>query len=145
MTEDPRFNRKDFISVSTRLFLWLAGLLGLGGLIRFFSHSSEHNTSQILDLGPIRDLAPDEMIIFQDIPAVLFRTASGFTAFSLRCTHLGCTLENGTDRFVCPCHGSEYSLGGKILKGPALDDLTELNVFESEDGHLMIKTREATQ
>jgi Rieske Fe-S protein len=37
------------------------------------------------------------------------------------CTHKRCTVEYNTDkqRIVCPCHGSTYSLDGKVLKGPA--------------------------
>lgn len=57
------------------------------------------------------------------------------TVFSAHCTHLGCTinkLEN--DRFLCPCHGSEYSLDGKVLKGPAYKDLEIIPSKISEDG-----------
>ena len=46
------------------------------------------------------------------------------TVFSSHCTHLGCKInkvENG--RFVCPCHGSEYDLQGKVIKGPAHKNL----------------------
>ncbi len=46
------------------------------------------------------------------------------TVLSTRCSHLGCKineLENG--KLVCPCHGSEYDLNGKVLKGPAFKNL----------------------
>jgi nitrite reductase/ring-hydroxylating ferredoxin subunit len=41
-----------------------------------------------------------------------------FTAVSTRCMHRGCQVEPATDRFVCPCHGSEYTFAGEVLKGP---------------------------
>ena len=48
---------------------------------------------------------------------------SGDQAFSVLtaiCTHEGCTVsgfQNTT--LVCPCHGSTYSTGGTVTKGPA--------------------------
>jgi len=64
------------------------------------------------------------------------------TVLSSHCTHLGCKInktENG--RLVCPCHGSEYDLEGKVLKGPAYKNLEKLNSKISEDGtHIEIET-----
>lgn len=64
------------------------------------------------------------------------------TVLSSHCTHLGCKInktENG--RLVCPCHGSEYDLEGKVLKGPAYKNLEKLNSKISEDGtHIEIGT-----
>ena len=55
--------------------------------------------------------------------------------FSAHCTHLGCKIDKmDGERFVCPCHGSEYDLDGKVLKGPAYRNLAELKAQLSEDG-----------
>lgn len=37
------------------------------------------------------------------------------------CTHLGCTVEWKADknRFVCPCHGSQFDEIGRAVQGPA--------------------------
>jgi menaquinol-cytochrome c reductase iron-sulfur subunit len=42
-------------------------------------------------------------------------------AYSPQCTHLGCAYhwEEQTHTFVCPCHGSEFSIGGDVISGPA--------------------------
>jgi cytochrome b6-f complex iron-sulfur subunit len=42
-------------------------------------------------------------------------------AFNPTCTHKQCTVEYSKDkrRLVCPCHGSNYDLSGKVLNGPA--------------------------
>ncbi|MGA2393922.1 MAG: ubiquinol-cytochrome c reductase iron-sulfur subunit [Candidatus Lustribacter sp.] len=45
----------------------------------------------------------------------------GFTIFSPICPHLGCRYSwvQAQNKFVCPCHGSEYSNIGTHLAGPA--------------------------
>jgi Rieske Fe-S protein len=52
----------------------------------------------------------------------------GFTVFSPICPHLGCPYEWKPEktRFVCPCHGSEYSNVGEHLEGPAQRGLDPL-------------------
>jgi ubiquinol-cytochrome c reductase iron-sulfur subunit len=35
------------------------------------------------------------------------------------CTHLGCVPNRRNDGWNCPCHGSQYDISGRILKGPA--------------------------
>jgi len=54
--------------------------------------------------------------------------------FSAHCTHLGCKIDKMQgDRFVCPCHGSEYDLNGNVIKGPAHRNLSELKASVSDD------------
>lgn len=37
------------------------------------------------------------------------------------CTHLGCVVPWNTaeNKFICPCHGSQYNNQGKVVRGPA--------------------------
>jgi cytochrome b6-f complex iron-sulfur subunit len=37
------------------------------------------------------------------------------------CTHLGCVVpwNASADKFICPCHGSQYNNEGKVVRGPA--------------------------
>lgn len=67
--------------------------------------------------------------IFLDDDNMLIRTSqTQFTAVNLICTHKGCTVEIEGNKFVCPCHGSEYTLDGKVTEGPAKKDLKKYNV-----------------
>jgi cytochrome b6-f complex iron-sulfur subunit len=49
------------------------------------------------------------------------RTAQdSFTALTATCTHQACTVTGFSDGvFVCPCHGSEYTTAGSVVRGPA--------------------------
>ena len=51
-----------------------------------------------------------------------------YLALRMHCTHRGCEVNATPDKFVCPCHGSEFSLHGDVLKGPAKDPLQSLPV-----------------
>ncbi len=60
-------------------------------------------------------------------PVILQKNGSHIRFFSSSCTHLGCRItEENNRKLVCPCHGSEFSADGEILKGPAGKPLMEL-------------------
>lgn len=46
-----------------------------------------------------------------------------YAAALMKCTHRGCELNVGGGIYSCPCHGSEFSVEGKVLEGPADQDL----------------------
>lgn len=46
-----------------------------------------------------------------------------YVASLMQCTHRGCELNVGGGIYSCPCHGSEFDTTGKVLEGPADQDL----------------------
>lgn len=58
----------------------------------------------------------------------LTRVGGELHALAITCPHLGCSygLDNTGKRFLCPCHGSQFSLDGKVLHGPAVNPLSHL-------------------
>ena len=47
-----------------------------------------------------------------------------FNAMTAVCTHEACTVnEFGNSTFQCPCHGSQYSTSGSVVRGPASQSL----------------------
>ena len=51
------------------------------------------------------------------------------------CTHLGCVVPwNGSEnKFICPCHGSQYNSEGKMVRGPAPLSLALVHADVSDD------------
>lgn len=70
---------------------------------------------------------------------VVKRSREEVTVFSPICTHLGCYFkwDAGTGHFECPCHGSVFSIDGKVLGGPAPRPLDTLPA-KIEDGKLLV-------
>ncbi len=58
------------------------------------------------------------------------------------CTHLGCIPPWRPDEglFHCPCHGSEFSIEGDVLRPPAPEPLYRPPIKISADGHLIVGT-----
>jgi len=42
-------------------------------------------------------------------------------AINAVCTHLGCVVpwNRAANKYMCPCHGSQYDPTGKVIRGPA--------------------------
>ncbi len=70
----------------------------------------------------------------------IVRTPSGFYAMWARCTHLGCTPNwwGDQNRFKCPCHGSNYTLDGDVIAGPAPMPLWRTKVELAPTGDLIV-------
>jgi cytochrome b6-f complex iron-sulfur subunit len=101
--------------------------------------SMQYVTGEIRDGAlhlPLDRLAPDGTALVEvpgmDLPLFVRRRAPGDAiALSTRCKHRGCQVEPEADRFVCPCHGSEYALDGAVLKGPTQRPLDRFTVREA--------------
>lgn len=63
-------------------------------------------------------------------PAMVFRTKAGVFAYSLVCTHQGCTVDLSGKQLMCPCHGATYDpfKGAKVTSGPAPRALSSIKV-----------------
>jgi Rieske Fe-S protein len=41
----------------------------------------------------------------------------------LACPHAGCQVNKEGDKYVCPCHNSQFKLDGTLIQGPATTGL----------------------
>ncbi len=50
-------------------------------------------------------------------------------AVSAICSHLGCVVawNNAEKSWDCPCHGARFNCEGKVLHGPAVNDLEQIS------------------
>jgi cytochrome b6-f complex iron-sulfur subunit len=135
---DMKVSRRDFLKLARTALLTISGLLGLAGLLRFLGYQSQPPAPTEFDLGPASGYPVGSRTVLPDVPALLVHTDKGFTALSLVCTHLGCTVESQPDGFTCPCHGSRFDLQGNVTHGPASKPLTALRVVIDTDGKLQL-------
>lgn len=81
---------------------------------------------------PLADLPVGSVkpINYGGTPTLVLRTPESIKAFSLICTHLGCTIrwQEGDQEFYCPCHDGRFDRFGEVLGGPPPVPLEEFPV-----------------
>ena len=135
-----QISRRDFLKLARNGFLYLSGALTFGGLLRFLSYTPAPEQKTEFDLGSVDQYPLGSRTSIPDIPALLIHTESGFTALSLTCTHLGCTLEPNENGFACPCHNSAFYANGSLMHGPAVKPLQVLRIEITDDGNIKVFT-----
>ena len=133
--------RRDFLKLITNALFGLSGLLGLGGLARFFSYQPNQGPPTEFDLGDAANFPIGSRALRLDIPAVIYNNGDEYVAYSLTCTHLGCTVEEDGEGFACPCHGSRFDRDGLVLVGPAKKPLRQLRPEVIEANMLKLYTK----
>ena len=58
-----------------------------------------------------------------DAHYLIVKADGGIEDFAINavCTHLGCVVpwNRAANKYICPCHGSQYDFTGKVIRGPA--------------------------
>lgn len=97
---------------------WPIKLTGFGGIVAVPSKLNEIKMGEVL---PVRDGK-----------FYLTRSEDGLLALYWRCVHLGCTVpwNAAQNKFMCPCHGSVYTITGQNVAGPAPRplDIMQINI-----------------
>lgn len=154
-TQEP--TRRGFFG---RLALWITGL-AVGGsafvTVRSLVPNVLYEPSKKIKIGPL-SATPEGVTFYKSAKAYIFKKSKGtkteLHAVSALCTHLGCMVTyTGSDPaqqaekdakavgFSCPCHGSQFSIEGEVLGGPAPAPLAWLALSVSpDDGQLIVDT-----
>ena len=147
--EKKAINRREFLN-----FAWLASLgflsVNMAGMTYLFSmpRFKEGEFGGMVSLGSASDLpaAGSAPVNMPKVKMWLSNTDEGVLAIYKVCTHLGC-LYNWREqegKFVCPCHGSQFSSSGEYILGPAPRHLDRF-VVEAVDpntGEILAQTGE---
>jgi cytochrome b6-f complex iron-sulfur subunit len=76
---------------------------------------------------PLLSVGSAALVMASGRPILVAHTGQDtFTALTAVCTHEQCTVSTFQNQtFECPCHGSQYSTSGSVLRGPATRSLTQ--------------------
>lgn len=114
----------------------IGAAIGVPALLYLFWPSARRKQSGWIDAGSASDLEPQKpkeltfrhnridgwKIYSERSNAWAVKNPDGsITVFSPWCTHLGCAYhwEPSRSEFACPCHGSRFSIDGRVVTGPA--------------------------
>jgi len=149
--------RRSFLG---RLSLWIGGLAAGGSVFavaRALIPNVLYEPSKKVKIGAL-DFIPEGVTLFKDAKTFVVKESFGgktkIHAISAVCTHLGCIVQHtGTEEsknglkgksgagFSCACHGSQFTIEGDVVKGPAPAPLPWLAVSISpDDGQLVVDT-----
>ncbi|BAI80154.1 iron-sulfur protein [Deferribacter desulfuricans SSM1] len=109
-----------------RNFLKLIFLLPIYFIYKFLKIDAAKSNKMAITLD-LNQLSDNSVLLLRDEKVAVVNKNNKVYALSIKCTHLGCTLNSDGEKFVCPCHGSKFSFDGKVLHGPANKDLNKLN------------------
>ncbi|MFJ9609704.1 Rieske (2Fe-2S) protein [Kitasatospora sp. NPDC101176] len=104
-----------------------AAVLATGGAVAVTGCGSSSSSGGGSAKGPV-DLGAASAVpvgggkVFREQKIVVTQPTEGqYKAFSAKCTHAGCIVDQVKDQQIdCPCHGSRFSVtDGAVLDGPA--------------------------
>ena len=103
--------------------------------------------NRIIIAGPVDRFEPGTVSAFVRGKFYLARLEDGgFLAMSRTCTHLSCTVPwvAKENKFICPCHSSEFDIRGEVANPPAPRalDLYQINI---ENNILKVDTGKLTK
>jgi menaquinol-cytochrome c reductase iron-sulfur subunit len=152
MSDKPRFDRSDFMTVAT---LAIGGVIGLSlGIpaVRYIIGPAlaKTNTEEWIRLGSTAKIEIGTPTLFkatiqrqtgwivneEELTAfVLTDNGRDYIALSNICTHLGCRVRwiSEQGEFFCPCHNGIFNKDGEVVSGPPPKPLNRYEVKVEND------------
>ncbi len=136
-----KMNRREFV-----------GWMSMGAIATSFLSAASHATNPSEEkassdsfqvVGTLDELETEGSLTDDLAGVIVVRSKSNhLIALDLACPHRGCDvfLREGGERLACPCHGSEFTIRGKVLQGPARTSLTNYEV-KVEDNQVLVKVQ----
>ncbi len=145
---NPNLSRRDFLKLTWVFFGGLAAAETIGIFIAYLQpRLADGEFGSIISAGPVENFPPNSVTHISNGRFYIVRLGDGgFLAIYHRCTHLGCTVpwDATQQKFVCPCHSSEFDMQGTVKNPPATRPLDLFSV-SIVDGKVLVNTNEPTQ
>jgi cytochrome b6-f complex iron-sulfur subunit len=149
--EHETYSRRSFLNKLWVLLGTLAFAEMIVMVIAFFRPRKPRTTAAeqaaVIVAGAVDNFEPGTVSAFVRGKFYLARLEDGgFLAMSRTCTHLSCTVPwvSGENRFICPCHSSEFDIRGEVIKPPAPRAL-DLYPVAIENNVLRVDTSKLTK
>jgi cytochrome b6-f complex iron-sulfur subunit len=133
------------------IWVGLGGLaaleLGMVTLAYMQPRLAEGEFGNQITVGAVEDFPPGSVTHIPNGRFYLVRLDDGgFVALYQRCTHLGCNVpwDQAAQRFICPCHSSQFTLNGEVENPPAPRPL-DVFLVTIQDGQIVVDTRQPIQ
>lgn len=142
---DSGMTRREFLN-----YAWLASLgillAEMGGAVYLFAmpRFREGEFGGLFFLGIAADYTlEEEPEYISKGKFYMIRDDDGLLALYKVCTHLGCLVPwvPSANRFICPCHGSQFQRDGTYISGPAPRALDRFVIrLIGADGRVLAET-----
>lgn len=138
--EKPGKTRRDFLGKMTFITAAIAATGVLAGTLRLIKPNVRYEEPSKFKIGKVEHFPEGATKNLTDKKVMIFSDGDGLYAISSICTHLGCLVSLTEWGFQCPCHGSKYTLEGKVIQGPAPRPLEWHEISQEVDGTLVVDT-----
>lgn len=141
--------RRNFLRTGCTALLVIplgVGLIGCEGIYYVTKHTEKDGkvTIPLSEFEIVKEgkTKMRKYVLFQSekfqFPICIYRTGKNeYTSSLMECTHQGCELNVAGGAFNCPCHGSEFSIRGEVLEGPAEHNLKTF-LTKSDEKHIYV-------
>jgi len=132
--------RRDFLSKASFITAAIATTGVLAGTLRLIKPNVRYEEPSKFKIGKVAQFPQGTSKNLTEKRVIIFSDVDGLFAISSVCTHLGCLVAPTEWGFQCPCHGSKYTLEGKVIAGPAPRPLEWHEISQEVDGTLVVDT-----